>query len=87
MVKDKQVLHLRRLVLEQGESLAIATRKSGMCETTARKYMRLGNLPSETVKPRTWRTRKDPFEDVWEEAKGFLEMNPNLEVTALFWEL
>ena len=49
MVKDKQVLHLRRLVLEQGESIAIAARKSGMCETTARKYMRLGKLPSETV--------------------------------------
>ena len=87
MVKDKQVLHLRRLVLEQGESIAIAARKSGMCETTARKYIRLGKLPSETVKPRTWRTRKDPFEDVWEEAKEFLEMNPNLEVTALFGEL
>ena len=34
-----------------------------------------------------FRTRKDPFEEVWEEAKGFLEMNPNLEVTALFREL
>ena len=37
MVKDKQVLHLRGVVLEQGESITIGVCKSGMCETPARK--------------------------------------------------
>ena len=32
--------------------------------------MRLGKQPSETKKPHTWRTRKDPFTDVWEEVKA-----------------
>ena len=64
-----------------------AAAKSGMSEPTARKYVRLGKLPSETKQPHTWRTRKDPFADVWEEVKAFLEVNPNIEVKALFGEL
>ena len=64
-----------------------AAAKAGMSEPTARKYLRLGKLPSETKKPQTWRTRKDPFADVWDEVKAFLEVNPGLEVKALFEEL
>ena len=64
-----------------------AAAKAGMGEPTARKYIRRGKLPSETKKPQTWRTRKDPFADVWEEVKTFLKVNPNLEVKALFGDL
>ena len=64
-----------------------AAAKAGMSEPTARKYLRLGKLPSETQKPQTWRTRKDPFADVWEEVRTFLKVNPGLEVKALFEEL
>ena len=53
MVQDAQVLLLRRLVLKKGEPIATAAAKAGMCETTARKYVRLGKLPSETKKPHT----------------------------------
>ncbi len=87
MVQDAQVLLLRRLVLKKGEPIATAAAKAGMCETTARKYVQLGKLPSETKKPHTWRTRKDPFAAVWEEVEAFLKVNPNLEVKALFGEL
>ena len=35
-----------------------------MSERSARKWER-GPLPSETKQERWWRTRKDPFEEVW----------------------
>ena len=38
-----------------------------MDEKTARKYRRLGRLPSEVAPERTWRTREDPFAEVWPE--------------------
>ena len=46
-----------------GEPLGRAALKAGMDEKTARKYRRLGKLPSESRQPRTWRTRPDPFAD------------------------
>jgi hypothetical protein len=33
---------------------------------------------------RDWRTREDPFEEVWEEAVEFLEVNPGLEAKTIF---
>jgi len=36
-----------------------------MSVRTARKWQ-TGPLPSQTKKPRGWRTRKDPFEDAWD---------------------
>lgn len=38
-----------------------AAAKAGMCPKTARKYLKLGKLPSECKKVRTHRTRSDPF--------------------------
>lgn len=37
-----------------------------MDEKTARKYRSLGALPSTQKRPRTYRTRKDPLEDLWQ---------------------
>jgi hypothetical protein len=64
MVTDQQVRRLFKLVQTQ-KSFGIAAAKAGMDEKTARKYTKLGKLPSELKKPHTWRTRKDPFEKVW----------------------
>jgi hypothetical protein len=61
--------------------------KAGMDEKTARKYRRLGKLPSEMDTTHTWRTRKDPFEDVWHEIKSMLEINAGLEAKTIFEEL
>ena len=44
-------------------------------------------LPSEIARPHTWRTRKDPFEDVWDGVQGLLEINPGLEAKTIFDEL
>ena len=63
---------------------AVAAAKAGMDEKTARKYIRMGKLPSQVKTPHTWRNRRDPFADVWDEAKGFLEKNSGMEAKSLF---
>ena len=83
MVTDRQVKRLLRL-LSSGKSLAQSADKAGMDEKTARRYRRLGRLPSEIAPQRSWRTRKDPFADVWPEVHAALEEAPGLEAKALF---
>lgn len=83
MIKDNQVRKLRRL-LSSGANLASAARKSGMDEKTARKYRNSEGLPSSQVKQRAWRTRKDPFVDVWPDVEARLEAQPQLRAFALF---
>lgn len=63
MVSDRQVRLLRKKRME-GKTLEAAASAAGMSERTARKWQR-GRLPSGTKKPRTWRTRPDPFTEVW----------------------
>ena len=58
-----------------------------MSEKTARKYIRVGKLPSQYKVDHTWKTRNDPFEAVWEELKGKLEINPGLQAKTLFQDL
>jgi transposase len=65
MVTDAQVRLLRRKRME-GKTQEAAAAAAGMSVRAARKW-EAGALPSEARAPRTWRTRKDPFEDVWEE--------------------
>jgi hypothetical protein len=48
----------------EGKTQEAAAAASGMSERSARSWQK-GPLPSETKKPHTWRTRKDPFEEVW----------------------
>ncbi len=83
MIMDGQVRKLRRL-LDAGEFLVVAAGRTGMDEKTARKYRDSEGLPSEQVKPRTWRTRSDPFEEVWPEVLARLEAEPKLRSFALF---
>jgi hypothetical protein len=79
MISDRQVR--RVLELRQTEKTkALAADKAGMDVKTARKYARMGKLPSELQAAHTWRTRKDPFWEVWEairiklaESEGMLE--------------
>jgi hypothetical protein len=86
MVTDEQVRRLMKLVKTE-KTLAAAAAKAGMDEKTARKYRRLGRLPSEVKKPHTWRTRPDPFAEVWDEVRAQLEVNPALEAKTLFEDL
>jgi len=67
---------------EKTQELAAA--KAGMEGKTARRYMVDGRLPSERKPERDWRTRADPFDQVWEEVRRQIEANPGLEAKTLF---
>jgi len=83
MVTDKQVRKLWEF-LSGGETVSRSAWKTGMDEKTARKYRDLGQLPSQATVEHRWRTRKDPFEEVWCEVHEQLEQNPGLQAKALF---
>lgn len=62
----------------------IAASKAGMDIKTARKYLAAGKLPSEMRGERNWRTRADPFAEVWEEIRERIQASPGLEAKTLF---
>lgn len=74
-------------LITSGEPLARAAQRVGLDPKTARKYRRLGKLPSEAAAPHSWRTRSDPFHDVWDELRPLLETNPGLQATTLLAHL
>jgi hypothetical protein len=86
MVTDQQV---RRLMtrLQAGDSVTVAAAKAGMDPKTARKYVRSGIVPSQARPERTWRTRSDPFEEVWDELRETLTALPGIEAITLFSDL
>ena len=51
--------------------------------TERRKYRR----SKKPKAPHTWRNVPDPFEDVWDEARGWLEMEPERTAKSVFEEL
>jgi transposase InsO family protein len=83
MTTDHQVRRLRMLIQTE-ETQAIAAAKAGMDEKTARKYLNSGELPSQSKKGHTWRTRGDPFEREWEEIIAKLTLTPGLEAKTIF---
>lgn len=74
-------------MMKSEKTLANAAAKAGMDEKTARKYRDLGQLPSEVQTEHTWRTRLDPFAEVWGKLKAKLHINPGLEAKTLFEDL
>ena len=86
MTTDQQVRLLMSLI-KKGLPLATAAVKAGMSERTARKYRRLGKLPSEVGAAHGWRTRPDPFEAVWAEVEALLEQDNGLQAKTVFEEL
>lgn len=86
MVTDKQVRLLMKFYQTE-RVLCRASAKAGMDEKTARKYLRSGKLPSALKVPHTWSTRADAFEEVWDDIRSRLEINPGLEAKTLFKDL
>jgi transposase len=83
MKKDSEVefyMQLRR----KGVPQALAAKRAGMCERTARKYEKAQALPSQLKPPRTHRTRSNPFEQDWQWVVSQLERDPALQATTLF---
>lgn len=83
MVTDGQVRRLF-ILISKGEKQYTSALKSGMSPNTARKYIETGQLPSQLKQEHTWRTRKNPFKDIWSEAEKYLEINPYMEAKFLF---
>ena len=82
MVTDRQVRRLMSLIQTE-QSLQAAADKAGMSCQTARKYCRLGKVPSEVRADHDWRTRPDPFAEVWPWVARQLSVNPGLEAKTL----
>jgi hypothetical protein len=86
MVNDQQVKRLWRLVGQQWP-LDVAAAKTGMDPKTARKYLWARRLPSEMRRTHTWRTRPDPFAEVWEPLRALLVQEPGLQAKTLLAHL
>ena len=82
MVTDQQVVLLRQKLMK-GKTQQAAAASSAMSERSARKWQR-GTLPSERKKARRrWRSRPDPFADVWEiDVVPLLLTDPDGELSA-----
>jgi hypothetical protein len=83
VVKDRQVRRLWGL-LTRCRPMRVASASSGMCERTGRRYRDLGKLPSEVAPEHRWRTRADPFAEVWGAVHEQLEASPGLQAKTLF---
>jgi hypothetical protein len=71
----------------EGKSQEAAAAAAGMSVRTARGWECAGSLPSASKAVRSWRTREDPFEGVWEEEIVPLLMRDEgriLQATTLF---
>ncbi|MEP5990190.1 IS21 family transposase, partial [Rhodopirellula bahusiensis] len=86
MVTDGQVSELRRW-LAAGKSLAASARMASMDKKTARSYRDDERLPSQRKTTRSYRTRPDPFADVWAEVEQQLRGEPRLRAKTLFDDL
>jgi transposase len=83
MKKDGEI----KLLLDErgkGTKQKVAAARAGMCERTARKYEKAGRLPSQMKKPRTHRTRTDPFVQDWPWVESQITQDPALQVKTLF---
>lgn len=75
-------------LLQEGNPLIGAAVRAGMSEPTARKYARSGQMPSEVKGARrSWRTRPDPYAEVWPEIEGWLKLDGGLEAKTLWGAL
>ena len=68
--------------MKQGKNQEAAAAAAGMSVRSAHKWQ-TGPLPSQTKKERDWRTRKDPFEEVWAtKIEPLLEADSKAELEA-----
>lgn len=83
MKKDREV----RIYMQQrakGLTQQVAAARAGLSEKTARKYEQAAKLPSQLTKPRTHRTRQNPFEQDWPWIVQQLEKDWALQASTLF---
>ena len=82
-INDQQI-GLYMSLRNQGKPQITAAAKAGISESSARRIEKGEILPSLKAQ-RDWRTRKDPFGDVWEsEIVPMLSKDPDLQPKTLF---
>lgn len=69
-------------MINLGNTLQDAASKAGIDPKTARKYLK-EDAPLQNTE-HNWRTRNDPFENVWSELENMLALQPRLEAKTLF---
>lgn len=72
---------------QETQNLSESARQAGIDRKTARDYIETGRPPGKPKAPRNWKTRADPFEEVWPEIQALLLQNPRIQATSLFGDL
>jgi transcriptional regulator with XRE-family HTH domain len=83
MKTDAEVRLMRR-ERAKGKTQEQAAARAGMSVRTLRRYERAGTLPSQQHRPRTHRTRTNPFAADWPWICAELERDSALQATTLF---
>lgn len=84
MAATRQQVKIFMSQRQQGKTQASAAAKAGISERTGRRIEREGARPDKDA--RHWRTRNDPFSEVWAEVAQQLERSPDLQaLTLLEW--
>lgn len=79
---EEQLRLLKKYAASHTQEIAAA--KAGMSLSTAKRYLAVKQKPKRKRKPpRNWRTRKDPFVDVWDELRTMLDRDSGLEAKTL----
>jgi hypothetical protein len=86
MITEQQYRRLMTTYHQTGV-VSHAAMKVGMHRETAARYIEAQAGPGQRKTPHNWRTRPDPLEALWLQAKPWLEASPELEVKALFEHL
>jgi hypothetical protein len=81
---DAQVRQIMKERAEGKTQQQAAVKANVKSRKTVWRYERLARLPSELKRPRTWRTRRDPFAEEWPQLEAMLAASPELEAKALF---
>src|SRR6266516_4177631 len=68
----------------KGKTQLQAAARAGMHPNTARKYERLGQLPSQLRPPRAYHTRPDPFAQDWPWVQAHLQQDSAVQAQTLF---
>jgi hypothetical protein len=66
-------------LLQAEQSLQVSADEAGMHREMARRYRKIGKLPSEVRADHDWRTRANSFAEVWPWVAEQLSVNPGLE--------
>ena len=83
---DRNQIGLYMKHRKEGKSQIVAAAKAGFSERSARNVEK--RQFQEARKKRHWRTKEDPFENVWEsELVAMLEQNPRLQASTLLEHL